>query len=156
MAVGKLNSANDYLPELRRYLVSGKITLQLDFRYLSRTHSPVSTDAEQARLILAALVGIPVAWWVWNVWLALALGIAIGALYYFVERPRVQRKILKLVMDKALVEYSRWTALWQYGGITLSYVDVRAGKRETCVAPSGNWVGFLNRLVDIDTNTQCP
>lgn len=141
-----IESANDYLPYLRQYIAEGRVSLELDFDRLSRGDSPVLIEAEKTACIWGFLLGVPLLAWVAGLWAAAGWGVTMIAAYFFWARQRVRGKTRRLIMEQVLTDYRRWTALWGFGGVSL----VRAlpsGTNELCLAPSGNWMRFIDALL---------
>ena len=139
-------SADALFRALGRLHERDRLALRLDFARLDHMDSPVTVQADSNMWAYGVIAASLLALWLagWKV----ALGVvAIGFIaYYGFGRGHVRRRLQRRIESTAFANLSQWRELWRWGGIALV---PRNGSPE-CVAPAGNWMALVRRLVAED------
>jgi hypothetical protein len=131
----------EYLPELRRLIVDGRVRLDFDAKHLRGMDSPVAIEAETGRWALVMVVVVGLAFW-WQGWQAgLAAGVVMAAIYLTLGRRRMADNLRKRIMEKALHDITTWRKLWRHGGVSLQR---QTPGTATCQAPGDSWIRFTD------------
>lgn len=132
---------SEYLPELRRLIVDGRVRLDFDAKHLRGMDSPVAVEAETGRWAYAMVIVVALAFW-WQGWQGgLAAGVVMAALYLTLGRRRMADNLRKRIMDKALIDIGIWRKLWRHGGVSLQHQSEGAAP---CRAPGDSWIRFTD------------
>ena len=126
---------------LARAYRSGKVAIEADSVRLQHVHSPVLSQADGNRWVLAIAAVFGLIWWMQS--LRWALGVLpIGiALYWTVGRKAIRRRLMQRVDDR-LDDPIAWNKLWNFGGLALW--EGTTGRR--CAAPDDDWRGFVRGM----------
>jgi hypothetical protein len=104
----------EYLPELRRLLLDGRVRLDFDARRLRGMDSPVAVEAEVMWWALFILASTGLASW-WQGWeVAAGVAAASGLIYVTLGGRWLARNLRRRIMAKALADIGMWRKLWRH------------------------------------------
>lgn len=153
----RFSSDVEYLPELRRLIVEGRVRLDFDAPHLRGMDSPVAVEAEVSRWAYLMVIASGLAFW-WLGWPgALGTIATIGLGYVTLGHRWIASNQRRRIMDIALKEIGTWRKLWRHGGVSLSRVSDVKSPAITCRAPTESWVRFTDDVLrDSDPDTAVP